>query len=494
VKSNSLPITAALPGFNSIQLSIFWVKELRVIIPAVLGCAFCLLLSQTLPFEFQNTIGNFFYPFTCSAVFALAFGHDYMHRTLSASLAQPVERWKLFRTRIALCTAVLLPLAALNLVISDVYIRSFLSNEAVPYFPWDQMLSNALIRLFEPFLTALCLAPCLTMLSRSVLFGTIISMAAPFAFGVFVRALALKAGVEDGSRLVSVHLTASFVLLATGAILTYRRFMTQEAIETDVTIGRRGAPRPNSASQSAIRNLQCEIHSPLWELVKKEAMLQRLAAAIAVLCVAVVCLVNKDHAAMLSIFYPATIIILIGAIASAEERRMGVIPSQVAHPISFKTQWLIKVAVSYFSALLFGVILPGAALLLRTDELKTLTPTTALAAAPLICGGVLLILSITIYVSSMSQNAIRAMLTTLFIMIISVIVLGAAYNAYSQHLWRELADPVLLQAGGDQAPLLTVSDILEARTRLFVLTTFGIIPLALYFAMQNHRYLDRSGR
>ncbi|HUS35756.1 MAG TPA: hypothetical protein VM680_10440 [Verrucomicrobiae bacterium] len=494
MKSHSLPITAALPGFNNLQLPILWVKELRVILPTVLGCGFLLLLSVALPPEFRSSIVFLVYPLTCSAVFALAFGHDYMHRTLTTALAQPVSRHKVLRTRLALCLLALLPLAVIQIVAIEriIWAAFFDGFETVSLY-LANMAYQVWVRSFEPILTAICLAPCLTLLSRSVLFGTIVSMTAPFALGVLVRAVALKIGFEDGPRLVTLHLAASCTLLLTGAVLTYRRFITQEAIETDVTIGRKRAPKSNALSQSAMGNPHCEIQNPLWQLVKKEAMLQRLPAAIAALSVAVVFLVNKDHAAMLSIFYPATIIILIGAIASAEERRMGVIPSQVAHPIAFKTQWLIKIAVSYFSALLFGVILPGAALLLKTDELKALTPNEALADAPLICGGVLLILSITIYISSLSQNAIRAMLATLFVMIISIMLVGAAYNAFTQYIWETTSTHIVFSSPPAGNRTFDVINI-EFQLECFAIAALGFIPLALYFAMQNHRYLDRSGR
>lgn len=494
MKSHSLPITAALPGFNAIQLPIFWIKELRVILPTIVGCALCLLLSRSLPSEIQNSIINLFYPLTCSAVFALAFGHDYMHRTIASALAQPASRHQILRTRLVLCLIALLPLSLIQFFVSDFFMWFFFRSVAP--IPWSHFFQSSLVRVFEPLLTAICLAPCLTILTRSVLFGTIVSMTAPFALGVLIRAVALRIGLEDGPRLVALHLTASFTLLITGAILTYRRFITQEAIETDLSVGR----APRARSQSQISNLKSQIlfrrSSPVWQLIRKELMLQRLPAAIAALSVAIVFLVNKDHAAMLSIFYPATIIILIGAIASAEERRMGVIPSQVAHPISFGAQWLTKIAVAYTSALLFGVILPAAALLLKTDELKSLTFTSAGALTvniALVCGGVLLILSIAIYISSLSESAIRAMLASLFVIIISAMLAGAAYNAYSQYLWRLYADDRILQiANADDLAFHTVQ--LDLHVRSFALTTLGFIPLALYFAMQNHRYLERSGR
>lgn len=315
-------------------------------------------------------------------------------------------------------------------------------------------------------------------------------MGAPFALGVVVRALAMQAGANDGPGLVTLHLAVSFILLTTGAILTYRLFMTQEAIETEVSLTTKRVRKVGPATEFAICSSKCKM--PVWELIKKEIMLQRLPASIAALSVAIVLLVNKDHAAMLSVFYPAVIVILVGSVASADERRMGLIPSQVAHPISFSVQWLIKIGVAYSTALLFGAILPAAVLLIKTDELNTLTVSEALAAAPFICGGTLLLISITIYISSLSESGIRAMLASLFVLIVAVMVIGAGHNAYFQYLWRQMADERMLQFGNADA-FVSQNLALQLHLKSFAIATLGFIPLALYFAMRNHRYLERSG-
>jgi hypothetical protein len=492
VKSNSLPITAALPQLGGLQLPILWVKELRVILPVILGCAASLLLSPALPYEIRNSIIHLLYPLTCSAVFAFAFGHDYLHRTLTTALAQPIERRRIFWMRMALCITALLPLATVHFV---TYCWSFIFNFGGSFFAWPS-LWNVFILVFEPILNAICLAPCLTILSRSILFGTIISMTAPFALAVLVRVITLRLGFQDGVPLFFIAITASSVLLITGAFLTWRKFMTQEAIETDVAIGanpRRRSRKVESQAQAENIESSPRQYSPVWQLIKKEFMLQRLPIGISILATAVVLLVSKDHAALLSLFYPATIIVLVGSIASADERRLGLIPSQVTHPISFRVQWLTKIAVSYMTAMLCGVALPCLALISKTDELKNLTASDLLTLSPLILGGPLLILSVTIYVSSISDNAIRAMLASLFVIIISTMAVGAAYNAYAQQLWLQMADPAMVAVVESEARAAYYAVELQFQTRSFVLSTFGFIPLALYFAMENHRYLERNG-
>src|SRR5207253_4165970 len=140
-----------------------------------------------------------------------------------------------------------------------------------------------------------------------------------------------------------------------------------------------------SASKSGFRIL-----NPIAQLIKKEIRLQALPAGIGMLALGIVMLVEKEQAALLTLVYPAAIILLVGAIASADERRMGLIPSQVLQPVSFHTQWAVKMVVSYVTAMIFGVLLPALAVHLRTDELKHVLPADFLSAVPLVGGGVLL--------------------------------------------------------------------------------------------------------
>jgi hypothetical protein len=486
VKSSTLPLSSLLPEIG-LSLPTFWIKELRVTLPIALGGVICMLLSSVFSESHLYFIFHFGYPIACSAIVALAFGHDYIYRTTTTALALPVSRQKIWWTRIGLCAALLVPIGLVNLlIINATWLLPWLSGGGVRLAkPWYIMLAEWLPIAFGPVFAALALAPALTILSRSPLFGTIISMAMPF---VASRFLALFSPATNAFHL-QYHSWTINGLLILGAVLSYRCFMTQQAIDSDASFSlkrrRKVSPvRTADAIQSG---------HPIWPLFKKEMMLQRLPAGISALFLAIIALASKDHAAMLSAVYPAAIIFLVGSIASADERRLGMIPVEVTHPISFRTQWIIKITVCYFTALFFGVVLPALALLLKTDEFQNITSSEVIAAAPLICGGVLLLLSITIYISSLSDNGIRAMLASLFIIAITLVIVGAAYNSYSQYLWRQMADDRMLALGNAHQDAFAAAVHIELPHKAFFISTAGFITLAFYFAMQNHRFLERSG-
>jgi hypothetical protein len=485
--STTLPLSAALPEFGA-RLPIFWVKELRVTLPIALGGVFCIFLAALLS-EFSSGLAIFMvYPITCSAIVALAFGHDFTYRTITSALAAPISRRKIWWTRISLCAALLFSLQLINLLVFQFPMFWAMGQGRVGFgmtwyvgvFQWLQIIA-------VPALAALCLAPWLTLVSRSPMFGTVISLGVPFMIG-FGTSLYGQGGPSMWARLNSVPLQVALVI---GAILSYRRFMTLEAIDSDVSVRSRGnlIRQPSQISGLGF-SIPVRRSNPIWQLVKKEFMLQRLPIGIALLAIGIVSVVSKEQAALLSIVYPAAIIILVGSIASADERRMALIPSQVSHPIRFHQQWLAKIGVSYVTAFLFGVILPVLALFFKTDELKHTVLDDILVAAPFICCGVLFLLSITIYISSFSESGIRAMLASLFIIAVSVMAIGAAYNAFAEYLWREAhLRVVFFFADGEAHQLDAINVGLH-----FSIATLGFIALILYFAMQNHRFLERPRR
>lgn len=480
--STTLPLSAALPEFGA-SLPIFWVKELHVILPVALGGAFCMLLSALfVESPLLGPILFLLYPLICSAIVALAFGHDYTYRTVAISFAQPVSRFKIWWTRLALCSALIVPLAVLNLLLLERHLLlALLFREDVTiHIPSYTLVFYSIQRGLIPALSALCLAPWLTMTSRSPMFGTVFSLATPF---VVARTLALLYP-QDG-RSMDFNLPVFYAIFAIGAFCSYYRLITLQCIEGDAI------PRSKARTNARGTQLACRTN-PIWQLVKKEIALQRLPIGIAALAIAIVFLVSKDNAALVSIVYPAAVIVLVGSITSADERRMGLIPSQVAHPILFGSQWLTKIAVSYATALLFGVILPAGALLIKTDELRTVTLTKALEAAPYICGGTLLILALTIYISSLSESGVRAMLASLFIIVIAFMTVGAVFSAFAEYLWRETHVYLTFSGATEDArlPLATIDLSLELKS--FFVASLGFIALALYFAMQNHRFLDRQ--
>ena len=64
------------------------------------------------------------------------------------------------------------------------------------------------------------------------------------------------------------------------------------------------------------------------------------------------------HAALTGL-YGGIVTVLIGSLASAEERDFGTLESQLLLPIASSTQWAVKVGVTLGLALLFAVGVPA---------------------------------------------------------------------------------------------------------------------------------------
>lgn len=110
--------------------------------------------------------------------------------------------------------------------------------------------------------------------------------------------------------------------------------------------------------------------------------------------------------AMVALLYGGLLAILIGALASAEERRLGTLEWQALLPVAAWRQFAMKTGVALTLSLLLSFALP---LLLARGELAV----TAVHA-----GAVLLLTTISLYVSSRCDSGLQALamaVTTLFL-------------------------------------------------------------------------------
>jgi hypothetical protein len=123
---------------------------------------------------------------------------------------------------------------------------------------------------------------------------------------------------------------------------------------------------PASGSQRAVR---VRTHHPLWLLVNKELRLQQLTFVVTALYVAgwialfalgrlVPELSGRGPLAGISLLYGGLLALLIGSLASAEERQLGTLESQVLLPMPSWKQWLVKTTVALGLAMVLAVALP----------------------------------------------------------------------------------------------------------------------------------------
>jgi hypothetical protein len=277
--------------------------------------------------------------------------------------------------------------------------------------------------------------------------------------------------------------------------MSWWTFMRLEAIEgpdQDVEVGlplwlRRR--RVASATAPALTR-----RHTLWVLAKKELRLQQVTLAVAGLYLLLwlfglslrhrITDWEDDVFVLAASLYFGMSSVLIGSFASAEERQLGTLPSQVLLPFSTWKQWAVKVGMASGLALLLALGLP----MLLAYLSATIQPTFPLPSAfirPQSAVAVVMLTTVGLYVSSLSTSGLQAFLVS------STALLGAAF--FARLLIEPLARAVhaLSHSSSGVSPL---ADVLRPDQPALLLAA-GFIVLALRFALVNHRSADRpAGR
>jgi energy-converting hydrogenase Eha subunit A len=190
--------------------------------------------------------------------------------------------------------------------------------------------------------------------------------------------------------------------------------------------------------------------------------------------------------------YCGLLVVLLGAVASAEERQLGTLPTQLLQPVAAWQQWAIKVATALTLAVVLGIALPLVVNLVIADEgastrfafgytRRFITPFLVLGAFAL-------------YVSSLCSSGIRAAITT-----IPVIVFAAVYSMAANDLFMRTAHNAYRATRADMVRLGAAGAAsfrqMETATEAGLMAGVLLLVAALgVFAFSNHRHIDRSGR
>ncbi len=441
------------------------------------------------------SLGLLGYVFGSLALGAHSIGHEYSCRTLGILLAQPSDRRRLWLTKLGVVAAMLLMLNA------AMWMWSVPRNDADFNRAWSGYGPELL------FLSALFVAPWLTMLCRSSLAGIVFTGS---LFWLLWGASAVFFIVKDGvnSRIGVNSLTLAvwtmFGVCAFAAIAAWRRFMRLEAIEgrgADLRLPRwlRSGAEAASRAQTASSRGQ----SPVWMLVKKELHLQQMTlviAALYVLCWATAALMDRfvpdfpvDFPLLpLTIMYFALLSIVIGSLASAEERQLGTLEWQVLLPMPIWRQWMVKVTVVIGLALALGVALPIALSYIHVSEDVRVQGTplwTDKVFVVRMTAAIVLLTACGLYLSSLSTAAVQALVLS-----IPVAFAGAAILPYVADWAPSMAYKVVTHLGR-RPNLIRISPNMYYRfwsSDIPLAIAAGLAVLLLRFAMQNHRSAERS--
>jgi hypothetical protein len=419
---------------SGVHMRPFLAKETRALLPVWIASAIA-IGAAALNGPRSHELGLIAYGFGSVALGAQSIGHEYTHRTLTLLLSQPSSRRRLLLMKLAVLPALLLTLAA--------------------FARFTLLMPGDGFWVFASLLNGLCLAPLLTMVARTPIAGVVFTGAAPvwlLVIGRYVSADVLWGG--------------TLAFSAATAVAGWRLFMRLEAIDgrdPDVRLPRLWPDR--STAIAGTPSDAGRTRHPVWLLVKKEIHLQQMTFVVSGVWL-VIWVVESVLTRMIpgfvglplpvvSVMFGALLALLIGSLASAEERQLGTLEWQVLLPMPMWKQWGVKVGTALGLAALFSFALP----VVLAEGHVSINAVYA--------GVIVLLTTGSLYVSSLCRTALRALIVS-GALVISLPFLASVAAA--------------LPSAWSLPPLAVVVALLVCSA------------LALWFGLENHRSGEHGAR
>ncbi|MBX3743946.1 MAG: hypothetical protein KF833_01425 [Verrucomicrobiae bacterium] len=317
-------------GLPALVVRLPWAvrKEVDQLRPAWLASLFAMQMPYLVLGEEAMTLLPWLFAATCALMAAIPFGTEFQQRTLAGMLAQPVDRAAWWRTKmtvlavglgvhwaVAAGTAEILGAAWAGLVVG-MGMSAVLAGFTTPYW---------------------------TLLTRGLLSGLVFSLAIP------MLGLAVVVALLGSETLVPVLLLGLYVVgTGLGAWRRWRRMEAKDEGETGE--GLLGLPRLRT-----LAGIGDGGRAPVWAtLARKELRLQAatwwlLLAGVALAMPGGLAYAGSDMGQALAVgggSLLGLVVLLAGATAFAEERRLGVTDGQRLQPVAPGSQWWIKMAIA----------------------------------------------------------------------------------------------------------------------------------------------------
>ena len=455
-------------------LTVSLAREFRALLPIWLTCSLLALAPAVTGNYMVPSAAGLAYVLGSFAIGAHAFGHEYAHRTMPQLLALPISRYQTLFVKLVVAGALIALLGgAAQLTVLGELDNGPATPQQIAVVVW---------------LTAMLLAPALTLLCGGTLAGAIFagSLLGCTALGGdiigWIRYDTDSAAIQR-FQVLFFWRVMPFLWFA-AALSLWRSFVRAEATEGR---GREihfphwlGARRDG---QRAARRWT----RPVWQLVAKELRLQQMVFAIGAIYLAIALLLvlrartdpHFDGRILLAVtaMYAALLALLAGALAGAEERQLGTIQWQLLLPMPVTKQWRIKAAVAYAVSAGLAVALPAAVILLLPDaRVQPRDGVTLLLV-------VLLLSTASLYISSLASSGIRAL-----VLCVPVVAGGLALVPWINIVAERAVRAFVQNAGWHVGPAPTDAQLLT----IALWFGAGFAALAIRFGGSNYRRGDRS--
>jgi hypothetical protein len=452
------------------------VKEARALVPTFVAIAAAVVAASLLDVRGAALIMMGF-AWGVIMLGAQSIGHEYSNRTLSLLLAQPCSRSVILARK----AIVLIPLVVALTLIAAVC----LPGEGLQPLRQSGLPQTMLV------LAAICavsLAPLFSMLGRGTLPGTVFAIAIPGLVELIAEfsgtaIYGFNAAAPVFAFKLSFVRSSMFCICAAAAIGAWWQFSRLQAVE-----GHQPLELPSLLGRGRTAAGEVSRQNPFVALIRKELHLQQISFVVVSLYVlAWLALWVVEHQAPetprvplgpLTMMYLALLSMLIGSVASAEERQLGTLPSQLLLPIAAWKQWAIKAATAIALALLLATALPQllyAVLPLPDDKL----PARLLRELPL---AVVLLTALSLYVSSLCGTAVRAMVAS-----IPVAVCAGIYSRFVANVVLNVVVGAVFIEAGRPLSRWQIERIQAASQYAMLFAATAAVILLLRFAFVNHR-------
>jgi hypothetical protein len=337
-------------------------KEIRLLLPSW-SVAMLLALVQviTRPYDFYVACLLFF-GLTIMAL--TTFGRETSLNTFSLLLAQPAERMRIWQTKLSVLAVAFLTVFVSWLVCFFIsgFLHVFATND---YDSYNLFITVCLIAT-ATFTGGLWT----TLLLRQVAGAFWLTLLVPAVLSGFSAGFLAQ---NQSNNLLIAVLCVIFAVYSMGGFL-FARWLFFRAQDVGWSGGVISLPEWKFFAARRENAISTRNQKPIFALVKKELQLHQAslmgAAGLLVLHIGVIVLWKyhtfaKDSPGeafvfLTGIFWMLWLVMapVIGSMAVAEERRLGVMEGQLCLPVSRRVQFAIKVSLTLFLGIFLGGIMP----------------------------------------------------------------------------------------------------------------------------------------